>query len=702
MARMSETAAVPCRLDLLDSLERVPGIGPRRLGLLAAAGICRIADLLYRSPLRFEDRSLRATVSTLTFPSPPVRLEGRLRSIRTRQSPVRRLDVTEAVFDDGTGVVPLVWFNQGYLSTRFTTGSLVAIFGQPRMSDGRLRIENSEIAFIDPAASPVEPGITPIYGQLGTLPSATVRRLVEQALGMAMPVEDPLPVPLRRRLGLPDLSRALLETHYPSATGDGIAQGTEAARRRLAFDEFFAYQLLLRGRRRLEGVTPRSPGIRVDDGIRSRLRAMLPFRLTGAQRRVLKEIATDLQSQTPMYRLLQGDVGSGKTIAALLAAALVALNGRQAAFLAPTEILAEQHFRTMKAILDPAGITLALLTASTAASDRARILRELKKGSLSILIGTHAILEPDVRFGQLALAVVDEQHRFGVDQRRRLFEKGNDPDILLMTATPIPRSLALTLYGDLEISTLDELPPGRNPVKTAVRGSAQFARVLDFVRTRMERGGQAYIVYPLIEESDRSEYKHLMQGIEDVRDALPGVSVEALHGRMKPAEKDDAMRRFARGETSVLVCTTVVEVGVDVPAAEVMVIVDAERYGLAQLHQLRGRVGRGGREGWCVLLRDERAREDAKARLREFATTTDGFEVAEKDLRTRGAGDLLGTRQSGAPVFRFGDALRDLDLMFAARDAAAELIETLTPEAAIDYATRLAPTLALASPDTRD
>ncbi len=443
---------------------------------------------------------------------------------------------------------------------------------------------------------------------------------------------------------------------------------------RIILQEFFTFQLALRIRRATQEVKKKERRIRVDDALREQVRGVLPFRLTAAQKRVVKEIADDLQSDRPMYRLLQGDVGSGKTIVALIAAMIAIDNGHQAALLAPTEILVEQHYQRIRQLLDDS-VVVARATGSMTAAERRTLLAGLREGVIQLVIGTHALLEERVQFRSLALAIVDEQHRFGVEQRQRLFAKGDTPDILVMTATPIPRSLAMTLYGDLELSVIDELPPGRTPVRTEVRTSTALGRVYSFIEREIDSGAQAYVIFPIIEESEKTNLKDLTAGFKEIQERFKRRRVAMIHGRMSADEKEQTMRRFKGGEVDILVSTTVIEVGIDVPNASVMLIIDADRFGLSQLHQLRGRVGRGERKSWCVLIHDESEGSEGTDRLRLFAGTRDGFEVAERDLELRGPGEFLGTRQSGIPRFHFGNILRDHDLMDRARDAAIEVME---------------------------
>jgi ATP-dependent DNA helicase RecG len=649
-------------------------VGEGRAGLFAAAGLHTVEDLFYFFPFRYEDRRFPVAIRDLGKIDAPVTLRGRIISAATKVSPVRRLKIFEAILDDGTGTIMLVWFNQPYLAEQIHRNDQLAVYGQPRVNSyRRLQIESPNFEKLDVQAEGEEEGsIVPVYSAVSGIPPKVVRRIVNQALEGVAALVDPMSDDLRRRLDVPPLGESIIQIHRPLQLDEAFLALRSRAHRRLILQEFFAFQLALRVRRSAEESTSKPRSIRIDDAVRGAVRSVLPFRLTTAQKRVLKEIADDLQGSRPMYRLLQGDVGSGKTIVALIAAIVVIENGHQAALLAPTEILAEQHYRRISQLVDqPAGhLRLELLTGSTPAPARKRILAALGRGEVDLVVGTHALLEDRVVFHSLALAIVDEQHRFGVEQRQKLFRKGELPDILVMTATPIPRSLALTLYGDLELSVIDELPPGRVAIKTAVRGAGQLTRVFRFMDQRIAAGERAYVVYPIIEESEKLDLTPLTIGVEEVREHLPGRRVGMLHGRMPWDEKDRVMTAFKEGRLDVLVSTTVIEVGIDVPAATVMVIMDSDRFGLSQLHQLRGRVGRGVAKSYCVLVRNEKVSEESKERLRAFEATRDGFEVSQRDLELRGAGDFLGTRQSGMPRFRFGNILRDHDLMELARDTA--------------------------------
>ena len=677
MELVSSTRREQWKIAPDTSVQYLKGVGEGRAALLGAAGYATAGDLLYLLPLRYEDRRHPVRIADIRSVRTPVLLRGRVSSTSGRPSPIRRLPVFQAVLDDGSGSMPLVWFNQPWLAEKIRRGDQLAVFGVPAMGRrGEIQIESPDWEVLDPSGESQDEGaIVPIYPKIATIQPRVMRSIVSQALQSLGALRDPLPESIRQRLDVISLPEAIFRLHCPEEITPDLIDGSSPAHRRLVLQEFFSFQLALRLRRLREEKGKRKPRrILVTDEIRGRAREILPFRLTAAQKRVVGEIAGDLEAERPMYRLLQGDVGSGKTIVALLAALLVIENGYQAAILAPTAILAQQHAYKIRELVD-SRVRVALLTGATPASERKELLAALKNGEIDLLVGTHALLEKPVEFRSLALAIVDEQHRFGVTQRRKLFEKGAMTDILVMTATPIPRSLAIAVHGDLELSVIDELPPGRQPVRTVVRGTNRLTKVWEFLAGELEDGAQAYIVYPIIEESEKLDLKPLVAGAEAVKKAFPSRRVGVLHGRMTAAEKDETMARFKGGEIDILVSTTVIEVGIDVANASVMVILDADRFGLSQLHQLRGRVGRGSRKSWCVLLRDESSSENAKTRLRMFEATTDGFEVAEKDLELRGPGDFFGTRQSGAPGFRFGHILRDFRLMELAREVAIEAAE---------------------------
>lgn len=673
-------------------VQYLKGVGEARAALLHNAGLTTARDLLYYFPFRYEDRRIVTPIRQLRASDKAVTLRGRVASAVLKESPVRRLKIFELLLDDGSGKVMLVFFNQPYLAEQLRRGDELLVYGQPRFNNaGRLQFESPDFEKLDSTEAEHEGSIVPVYSSVSALTSKVMRRLVQQAMSALAALPDPLPLELRTRLGVIDRAAAIQSIHFPQQLDDDFHGWRSPGHRRVILDEFFAFQLALRLRRSAEEVREKGRSITIDDELRERVRAALPFKLTSAQKRVLREIASDMTSSRPMYRLLQGDVGSGKTIVALIAALISIHNGYQAALLAPTEILAEQHYQRVVQLLSGSGLTIAKLSGSTPSAERTVILDRLARGKIDLIIGTHALLEPRVKFKALGMAIVDEQHRFGVLQRQQLFAKGSLPDILVMTATPIPRSLAIALYGDLELSVIDELPPGRQPVKTIVRGMAQLPKVCSFIDEQVSGGGQAYVVFPLIDESDKLDLTPLTEGVELIRAALPSRRIALLHGRMPFEEKEAVMRAFKDKRIDVLVSTTVVEVGIDVPEATVMAIVDADRFGLAQLHQLRGRVGRGERRSYCILLRDERVSEEAKSRLSSFAKTTDGFAVAAHDLALRGSGDVFGTRQSGAPPLRYGDLLRDHDLMELARNVAIEYIDLHGADAAAKLLASLLP-----------
>ncbi len=665
-----------------DPINRLRGVGPNRSELLEVAGFQTVRDLLEVMPVRYEDRRRFKTISQINGNEPPLNVTGTIVSARTKVSPHKRMNIFEAVLEDGTGSIVLVWFNQPWLADKIRKGMTIRAYGIPKTSSyGRLQIDSPEWA--EAERDQDESGrVVPVYPSVATLSSRIVKSVVRQALEALPSVPDPLHEEMRQQLGLLERKRALFEVHCPERFADAMALGRRTpAHDRLIFDEFLGFQLALRARReRVEGMgKPRS--LTIDDTMRDAVRDLLPFPLTAAQKRVLREIADDLRAPRPMYRLLQGDVGSGKTIVSLVAALLVVMSGHQTAFLAPTEILAQQHFERAARLLGKS-VRIARLTGQTPRTERDTLLEALALGEIDILFGTHALLEDPVRFRSLGLAIIDEQQRFGVEQRRRLFEKGDQPDVLVMTATPIPRSMAIAVYGDLDLSVIDEMPPGRKVIRTYVRGSSRLPKVYEFIRSELEKGARAYIVYPLIDQSEALQARALNDELRELETVFAGRRIGALHGRLTGEEKIETMRQFASGEIELLVATSIVEVGIDVPEATVMLIVDGERFGMAQLHQLRGRVGRGDMDSYCVVTRDERSTEEVKARLRLFAETVDGFELARHDLELRGSGDVLGTRQSGLPRFRFGDPLHDHDLMERARTVAIEMVREIGPAAA--------------------
>ena len=662
-------------------LQFLKGVGEGRARAFEAAGIETVRDLLYFFPFRYEDRRHPTRIADLgRFVDTPVLVRGKINSARAGITRFKRMKIFEAVLEDGSGAVKLIWFNQPFLADQIQRGDRLAVYGAPRMSGyGPLTIESPQWEKFE-GTEEEEGAIVPIYSAVTNVPPKALRKLVATALDGVLPsLPDPMPPAIRERLGVIGLAESIEAIHRPKELDAAFLSYRSRAHLRVILQEFFTFQLALRVRRAREEITRKQRAITIDDTLREEVKKILPFKLTTAQKRVLREIADDLRSERPMYRLLQGDVGSGKTIVALIAAVIMIRNGHQVALLAPTEILVEQHYARIRQLLDQStpghSIVVARATGSMTAGERRTLQAGLREGYIQLAVGTHALLEEKVRFKSLGLAIVDEQHRFGVEQRQKLFAKAATPDILVMTATPIPRSLALAIFGDLELSVIDELPPGRQRIKTAVRSSLDLERVFRFLDDEIADGAQAYVVYPLIEESEKLNVKALTQGFETITKRFPNRRVAMMHGRMKGDEKDETMQRFKRGEIDILVATTVIEVGIDVPNASIMLILDADRFGLSQLHQLRGRVGRGERKSYCIVIREEKAPLEAKQRLETFEKTRDGFEVADYDLRLRGPGEFLGTKQSGVPRFRFGNILRDHDLMEKARNLAIEVIE---------------------------
>jgi ATP-dependent DNA helicase RecG len=621
---------------------------------------------------------------------PAITVKGEVLSARLIRTRRRGFTIFEAILDDGTGSLRLVFFNQPYLQRWLLPKKVFWVYGMATQA-ARFRrglvMENPQIEeFLEgeEGKDPLSVGrVVPIYRKLPALTPRARRTLVFHLLrNFADHLPERMPPSPREGPKLPSLSESLREAHFPGS-GGGPADAepwtsrTSPYLHRLVYEEFLEFQVGLQRRRRARAADP-APLLAADDAIRARLKALLPFALTAAQKRVIREIGEDFRRGTPMRRLLQGDVGSGKTIVAVLSAALAAACGYQTALMAPTEILAEQHASTIFRLLAKSGLVPALLTGRVKGKARAALLNQLAGGRVNLLVGTHALLEDPVEFLRLGLIVIDEQHRFGVAQRTALSAKadttGRKPHLLVMSATPIPRSLALTLYGDLDVSTLDEKPPGRTPVATRVLPESERGGAFREIEAEVRAGGQAYVVVPLIEESDKIEARAVEKHVEEIRRALPGRRVGVVHGRIPPEERERTMGEFAAGRLDVLAATTVIEVGVDVPNASYMLIENAERFGLAQLHQLRGRVGRGRRKSRCVLLFGTKASAESRERLAVLERTDDGFVVAEEDLKRRGPGDALGTRQSGVPLFRVGDLVRDVAWMKRARDEASRLL----------------------------
>ncbi len=672
--------------SLTDSVQYLKGVGPRRVKELAERGIETVEDLLHHLPFRYEDRGALTPLRDLRE-GDTVTVWGRVLQGVLHETRRRGFSIYTAVLDDGSGTVRAVFFNRAYLKGTLAHGTEGVFHGKitrDRRSGG-IQLDNPDFELGARPESGSGGGPVPVHVKLPGFTPRKLRLLLEELLdGLPDTLPETLPVGVAKRRGLMDRKRALREVHFPP-DGTDAAEFTRCASKaheRLAYEELFGMQFAFLLRRRALGLRPDRHRYETSKAIGDKLRALLPWRLTAGQREAFREIVDDLKRPVPMGRLLQGDVGSGKTIVALLAMLLAAENGFQATLMAPTEILAEQHARTFADVLGGAR-QVGLLTGRLTAAERRPLLKALASGELQVLVGTHALVQQSVVFDDLALVVIDEQHRFGVEQRARLAEKGDHPDVLVMTATPIPRTLALSLHGDLEVSTIPDRPPGRRPVRTVVRGERGRERVLDFLESEAAAGRQSFVVHPLIEESEESEeagWKAAEEGADALRLAKPKLRVGLVHGRLKSEEKDAVMRSFAAGDLDVLVATTVIEVGIDVPNASVMLIENAERFGLAQLHQLRGRVGRGSHESWCILMAGRRPTPEGRRRLDLLVETDDGFRLAEADLEMRGAGQFFGPRQAGLRDLRIADPVRDSALLLAAREDALVFLESLSDE----------------------
>jgi ATP-dependent DNA helicase RecG len=675
-------------------LQYLKGVGPRRAADLQRVGLATVEDLLYRFPIRYEDRGSFETIASLR-PGQAASIAVDVVGCGIRPTRRPRFKIFELLVRDATGSLKAVFPNQSFLNDVFRPHQRVILFGKLELTAYGMQFQNPQYEIVkaeeDDAGDAAPPGekagedtlhtgrIVPVYEKTGTLTPKMQRAIVHRTLAdMPGEIPEPLPPGVRERQDLVDRRTAIHDVHFP-AEGTAIAQLNAfrtPAHRRLIFEEFFLFQLGLVLRKRRAEADRKARAAVVTDSIRESVRRILPFRLTGDQKKVIKEIVDDMQRPQPMNRLLQGDVGSGKTIVALMAAVVAMENGFQVAFMAPTEILAEQHFITIRRLLEQSRFRIALVTGSTPAKKRREAQAELAGGSLHLVVGTHALVEDPVGFRELGLVIIDEQHRFGVLQRATLRSKGLHPDVLVMTATPIPRTLALTTYGDLDVSVMREMPPGRHPIQTIAKPESRRDEIYEFVRTQLDTGRQAYIIYPLVEESEKVDLKAATEMADHLaQEVFPQYRVGLLHGRLKPDAKERVMGAFLRGEFHILVSTTVVEVGVDVSNAAVMLVEHAERFGLSQLHQLRGRVGRGPHQSYCILLYQYPLTEDGRERLKALTETTDGFEIAERDLALRGPGDFFGTRQSGMPTLRVGDLLRDHAIMEEARREAVAALD---------------------------
>lgn len=665
----------PVREDGLNTEVRfVKGVGERLAKILNRMGIFNVADLLTHYPSRYEDRTNIRRISELK-PGEAVSIRGKVLVADNLRTPKSQMLLTKVAIADETGTVNLVWFNQWYLKNTFIKllGKEIIVYGVPQYANRGIEITNPEWEEADDGSDPLSSNrIVPIYPLTDGLFQGTIRRILYRALDRYLPlIKEILPAEILDKRDLIDQTCALKNIHFPESK-----EAYEAARYRLVYEEFFLLQLALALRK--QNFTASEPGIAFDVSPENtkEFYESLPFSLTNAQMRVINEISRDMGRPFAMNRLLQGDVGSGKTVVAVAAMMVALHNGYQAAIMAPTEILAEQHYTVLSRLLKGLGIEPVLLTGSTKTAGKRKLREMIASGEAKIAIGTHALIQGDVEFNRLGLVIIDEQHRFGVLQRSALREKGLNPDVLVMTATPIPRTLALTVYGDLDLSVIDEMPPGRKLIRTHWKAAGQRDQVYGGIRQMINQGRQVYIVCPLIEESEKLQAKAASELAEHLKaEVFPDLNLELLHGQMKTAEKDAVMDRFRSGETHILVSTTVIEVGVDVPNASVMVVEDAERFGLAQLHQLRGRVGRGEHQSFCILVADPKT-DDGRERLNVMVRTLNGFEIAEEDLRIRGPGEFYGTRQSGIPSLRIANILRDVDILEKSREDAFALVKT--------------------------
>jgi len=663
-----------------DTVDRLKGIGPKTAGALALIGVRQVGDLIFHLPRRYQDRGSVLPLSAALEAGRPVLLHGRL-TVRSARYLRRRLHIADGEFTDDTGRLPIRWFNQPWIVNRLEGEVEAFVFGTIGANKtGRLQMVNPEVE-IAPISAEVDT-VTPVYPKLGPLAGKRLRTALVQALECLDGLPDPLPGDLRREYALQGLREALDQLHNPVVPEDPgdrermVAQlnaHQSPGHGRLAFDELLAVASVVAGYRARRFEQTAQP-IRPRKGFTKAVESLFSFKLTDAQRRAALEIIEDLGGSVPMARLLQGDVGSGKTAVATIAILAALSGGRQAALMAPTELLAEQLHRSLSSSLGAIGHRVGMLTGTVPAAEAKAIRQDLAEGALDVVVGTHALFQESVDFADLGLVVIDEQHRFGVAQRQRLLDKGSAPHLLVMTATPIPRSLALTLYGDLELTIIDELPPGRRPIRTEIRDPSARGRILEFLRSEIDHGGQGYIVCPVIDASSKIDAVSLSEHESVIRDVLGEIEVGVLHGRLGGNERDAIAKRFRDGELKVILATTIIEVGVDVPAASVMVVENADRFGLSQLHQLRGRVGRGERQSWCVLVTGEQPSENGLRRLRVLEGTNDGFQIAEADLRHRGPGELTGQRQWGAESFRFAD-LMDHEMVRRTRAVARRLAD---------------------------
>nr|WP_321453023.1 ATP-dependent DNA helicase RecG [uncultured Carboxylicivirga sp.] len=667
---MSELAAL--------NITYLPGVGPKKAELLQKElKVASYEDLLYYFPYKYVDRSKFYSIRDIDSKHAYIQLKGKFTSLKTVGTG-RQARLT-AMFSDGTGVIELVWFKgQKYIKDSINPNAEYIVFGKPSSFNGQYNIVHPEMDKVENGQYKISAALQGFYNttermKKGFLNSKAIQKLQQNVfLSFQGKIPETLPAFIIQKYKLLQLHESLKTVHFPPNT-----QALEKAQFRLKFEELFYIQLNILKQRNQRGRHIKGFNFSVvGDYLNSFYQQKLPFELTNAQKRVIKEIRRDMGSGKQMNRLLQGDVGSGKTLVALMVMLIALDNTFQACLMAPTEILATQHFETISEMLEGLNVSCALLTGSTKKAERNRIDAELTSGKMQILIGTHALLEDKVQFQNLGLVVIDEQHRFGVAQRAKLWSKNHQPPhILVMTATPIPRTLAMTIYGDLDVSVIDELPPGRKPIETAHYFHNRRNNLNKFIKGELDKGRQVYVVYPLIDESEKMDFKNLAEGYEYMQRVFSDYKVSMVHGKMKPAEKDEAMQKFSSGNSQILVSTTVIEVGVNVPNASVMVIESAERFGLSQLHQLRGRVGRGAEQSYCILMTSYKLSEDTRKRMDIMTRSTDGFEIAEADLKLRGPGDLEGTQQSGLPFsLKIANLGKDTQILQFARQVAEAIL----------------------------
>ena len=663
-------SSIPKEQALAQSVRYVKGVGPKRSEALLRVGVETVEDLFYYFPRRYEDRSHFIALKDIQ-PGQFFTVKGEV--LTTGLKRIKRMTIVEMALGDESGFVYATWFNQPYLKRQFNVGDTVILSGKVDFYNNRLQFNSPDYEVLSKSQEDtIHTGrIVPIYPLTEGLGQRGMRRAMKELLdGHSRELQDFLPAELKERLDLVPLREAVQNVHFPED-----ADSLDKARRRLIFEEFFVFEIALLKRIRRDRSALKAPVLSGFQNMAEEFNAKLPFKLTASQLEVLGEIAKDAASSAPMRRLLQGDVGSGKTVVAAFLLAAAARNRYQSVLMAPTEVLAEQHYQTLTRFLGPMNLKVALITGSTEEKEKAELLADLRSGRIDVTVGTHALIQEGIRFAKLGAVVIDEQHKFGVRQRAVLLSGELRPHLLVMTATPIPRTLGLTLYGDLDISTIRELPSGRIPVQTFWITKAREQEVLQRVKEKVMQGDQAYIIFPLIDETEKMDLQAAASEFEKFRKGIfAGVEIGLIHGRLSRWDKERVMKDFREGRVKVLVSTSLIEVGIDNPNAALMVIEHAERFGLSQLHQLRGRIGRGTKESFCFLFGDPQT-DDGKKRLRILTKTTDGFKIAEEDLILRGPGDFLGTRQSGAPLFKIGDLVRDGDLLRLARKEAMWLID---------------------------